>query len=168
MLRKFVLVSAMLAFCSLGLAQVAVQPVADPGPLREAEGLPAGLSWDRVAYRMQLEQPQTVTVEWWLNGRRLDEESKAFKPGPLTVATGYGRAEGQGCSLYWSVTLEGGVGEAQKAFCLEIAPLAPEAPVFQGALPGTLEPGTTYLLAWFHYADALSRTSDLAVTLRLE
>ncbi|ADR37252.1 hypothetical protein Ocepr_1800 [Oceanithermus profundus DSM 14977] len=153
-------------------AQVTVQPVADPGLIDDdtIAGFPllTRMPWDREAYRLQLDRPRTVTVEYWLNGRKLGAKSKAFEAGPLVVATGYRLEQNSGCSLFWSVTMKGADAAAQKIACLEIAPIFPPSLILRGALPDAVEPGQTYLLAWLRYTDALSRTGDLVVTLVLE
>ncbi|WP_457632792.1 hypothetical protein [Oceanithermus desulfurans] len=155
------------------VAQVSVKPAFDPGLIVDDEVKKAyphlsEVPWDRVAYTLNLDRAYTLKLEWWSGGERINHDDKTFSAGPVVVATGYRAPASGGCTLYWSVTLWGKDDRAQRLGCLEVAPLQPLSPIIQGALPDELEPGKTYLLAWFRYADALERMSDLLVTLRLE
>lgn len=154
-------------------AQVSVEPAFDPGLIVDEEVKKeypylSEVPWNRVAYTLNLDRTYTLKVEWWLGGERINHDDKTFSAGPVVVAAGYRAPSSGGCTVYWSVTLWGKGGHAQQLQCLEVAPVQPLSLIIQGTLPDELEPGETYLLAWFRYADALERTNDLLVTLRLE
>lgn len=162
-----------IAFGLVAMARVPVEPVADPGlivddEVRKEYPYLSDAPWDRVAYGLELDQAYTLHLEWWLDGERIANDDKPFSAGRVVVATGYRAPSSGGCTLYWSATLRGKNGSAQRLGCLEIAPLRPSSLVLRGALPDGLEPGETYLLAWFRYTDALDRMHDLLVTLVLK
>lgn len=162
-----------IAFVLGAVAQVSVEPAFDPGLIVDEEVKKeypylSEVPWNRVAYTLNLDQEYALKVEWWLGGERINYDDKTFPAGPVVVATGYRAPASGGCTLYWSVTLWGKDDRAQRLQCLEIAPVRPSSLIIQGTLPDELKPGETYLLAWFRYTDALERTNDLLVTLRLE